>query len=1047
MRKIELLGTLIYLAFVCQGILWAEQATYYVSPSGSDSNSGTIDSPFRTITKARDVVDGINGDMTNDIIVYLRGGTYSITDTVVFYEGDGGTNGYKIIYQAYPGETPIISGGEDLTGDWSLYENGIYKKTGVTSEFRQLYVDGQTAVRARTPNIGSYNQIVDWDTVNKEIKIYSSEISNWNNFSKVEIVNLMNWAKAFMRLSSFRTDGSYAYITLQSPEHDIYWPRPYPAKGAWGNSHSYYFENAYEFLDAEGEWYLDTVEDTLYYRPRSGETMGTTEVMVPTNVETLLKVQGTLDNPVTNLTFYGITFEYSNWTRPNSEGAIDAQAAQFNWKVDPTGANNQWVYRPPSGILVIGAQNIRFERNIIRNMAATGIDFEYGTKSCEIIGNVVTQIAGNGISVGKFTDDINDEFHAYEGSVYNPADTREICTDDIVKNNYVYKTAQYYGGCAIAAGYPKNLDIEHNEIEDCLYSGISVGFGWTSAENAMSDNFIAYNRIHNVVNALEDGAAIYTLSLQPGTQIIENYCYSIIHGNGIYNDEQSGGTIAKTFVVENNAIPGGAITKNNIGLITYNNNVTSIPFVESNSGLQPDYANIKNGVAPTPILGGITRSGWSATAYNSYGGYPASNGIDSDSSSAWKSGAVQSVGSWYQIDMGSSHDVNRVIFTGNQNVNGDFPTACDIFVSDSTSSWGSAVASVAGNTSVTIDESFTAKTGRYIRIEITQAKGAWWDITDFNAYGAIPESCGTILREWWTGISGTAINDLTSNVNYPNNPTGSEWLTSLEGPAEWADFYGSRIRGYIYPPSTGSYTFWIAGDDNCELYLSSDSDPANASLIASVPDWTNSREWTKYSEQQSSPITLTGGQIYYIEVLQKEGTFGDNLAVAWEGPDLSQQVIGGSYLSPWGVPLFIDDPIYEIDAIEIAAYSSTIADDASDPESDPMIFSKVSGPDWLTVAPGGTLSGIPHDQDVGENSFTVIVTDASGLHDTATMTIQVANVYSGTQGIEDLAGLAAQWLATGCGDTPPCGGASLDGDSDVDLSDFAELASNWQTGI
>jgi xyloglucan-specific exo-beta-1,4-glucanase len=158
---------------------------------------------------------------------------------------------------------------------------------------------------------------------------------------------------------------------------------------------------------------------------------------------------------------------------------------------------------------------------------------------------------------------------------------------------------------------------------------------------------------------------------------------------------------------------------------------------------------------------------------------------------------------------------------------------------------------------------------------------------------------GSILRQYWTGISGTTINNLTSNANYPNNPTGSGQLTSLEAPTNWADNYGTRIRGYIHPTANGSYTFWIAGDDNTELYLSTGDNPANASRIAYVNGWTNSREWNKYSTQQSTTINLVAEQKYYIEVLHKEATGGDNIAVAWQGPGITQQVIAGNYLSPF----------------------------------------------------------------------------------------------------------------------------------------------------
>ena len=165
---------------------------------------------------------------------------------------------------------------------------------------------------------------------------------------------------------------------------------------------------------------------------------------------------------------------------------------------------------------------------------------------------------------------------------------------------------------------------------------------------------------------------------------------------------------------------------------------------------------------------------------------------------------------------------------------------------------------------------------------------------------------GTILYERWTGISGTAVSALTSNPAYPNSPSFTDYITSLEGPTNILDNYGTRIRGYLYPPTTGSYTFWIAGDDNCELWLSTDGTPAHITRIANVPDWTNSRQWTKFTSQQSSPVALTAGQKYYIEVLHKENGGGDNIAVAWSGPGISQQVIDGEYLSPWFKGLYGD---------------------------------------------------------------------------------------------------------------------------------------------
>ena len=147
------------------------------------------------------------------------------------------------------------------------------------------------------------------------------------------------------------------------------------------------------------------------------------------------------------------------------------------------------------------------------------------------------------------------------------------------------------------------------------------------------------------------------------------------------------------------------------------------------------------------------------------------------------------------------------------------------------------------------------------------------------------------LCEYWMNISGNSVSDLTSDPDYPYNPSGSEYLAGFETPTNFANDYGTRVRGYIQPPYNGNYTFWIASDNQSQLWLSTSLDPADISLIASVPDWTRPREWNIDPSQKSQLIPLMASQMYYIEALHKEGAGGDNLAVAWQGPGMSQQVI------------------------------------------------------------------------------------------------------------------------------------------------------------
>ena len=147
---------------------------------------------------------------------------------------------------------------------------------------------------------------------------------------------------------------------------------------------------------------------------------------------------------------------------------------------------------------------------------------------------------------------------------------------------------------------------------------------------------------------------------------------------------------------------------------------------------------------------------------------------------------------------------------------------------------------------------------------------------------------GTILDEVWDDLdSGDSVSDLTSpalNPAYPNDPTYITYLTSFNAPYNTGvDDYGQRVQGYIYPPTTGQYVFWVASDDASQLWLSTNASPANigSSPIAYTDSWTPYEDWTEYSSQQSAPISLVAGQHYYVEALMKQGGGGDSLSVAW----------------------------------------------------------------------------------------------------------------------------------------------------------------------
>jgi hypothetical protein len=157
---------------------------------------------------------------------------------------------------------------------------------------------------------------------------------------------------------------------------------------------------------------------------------------------------------------------------------------------------------------------------------------------------------------------------------------------------------------------------------------------------------------------------------------------------------------------------------------------------------------------------------------------------------------------------------------------------------------------------------------------------------------------GPVWRDIWTGVPGTQVEDIPLNLP----PDRTDRLNQLESPPGYGDLYGVRLRAVITAPASGNYTFWVASDDGSALWLSPDESSANQQRIASVPGWTNFREWEKYPEQRSAAVTLVEGQRYYVEALMKEHSGGDHLSVGWARPgeptSIPSELVPFSVLNP-----------------------------------------------------------------------------------------------------------------------------------------------------
>jgi hypothetical protein len=140
--------------------------------------------------------------------------------------------------------------------------------------------------------------------------------------------------------------------------------------------------------------------------------------------------------------------------------------------------------------------------------------------------------------------------------------------------------------------------------------------------------------------------------------------------------------------------------------------------------------------------------------------------------------------------------------------------------------------------------------------------------------------------ERWNGIASPSIFMLQRDAVNVRVPNSSQVVASAEIPSNVADSYGGRMRGWVTAPQTGDYTFFVAGDDSAELWLSPDSSRFNRKLIAFNRNPTTARQWNKFASQRSQVVRLIQGQSYYLEAWMKENTSNDNLAVGWHRVDV-----------------------------------------------------------------------------------------------------------------------------------------------------------------
>jgi len=505
---------------------------YYVSTSGFDTWPGTIGQPFKTISHARDIVRGVGRPLAQPVNVYLREGTYFLSETLTFIPSDSGNANCTITYCSYPGETAVISGGKLISGLWTE-DNGLWTihipevESGAWY-FRQLFINNRRCVRAREPDGGdapnmaceafyrAAGAVTGYE--NSALRFYSGDIQNWANLTDVNIFLYQSWEIGIHYIKSVDLAANSVYFNGNTGWNVNYWePNP-----------RYYVENAYELLDTPGEWYLNRSTGYLYYYPRPGEDMGTAQFIAPV-LRTIVNFNGAPASwsYVEYVCLKDLKIRHSDWPLVQA-GYSDGQASAISRS---------------AAIIADGAKYCVIQDCELSGIGEHAIWLGIGSQYNRIFRNNIHDIGGGGVYFGE-----KDVYYNGEVVGYNTAD-----------NNFIHDLAKIFRGSIGAwIGRSSYNNLTHNEICDLNYSAVSCGWSWGYDASSANNNIIEYNHLHHYGrNIMSDFGAIYTLGVSPGTKLRFNLihdAYSFLYGGwGLYADEGSSEILIEKNVAYNNS--------------------------------------------------------------------------------------------------------------------------------------------------------------------------------------------------------------------------------------------------------------------------------------------------------------------------------------------------------------------------------------------------------------------------------------------------------------------------------------------------------------
>jgi hypothetical protein len=544
----------------------ADTVSVHVSPSGDDDNPGTAAAPVATPARARELArERVAAGDT--VTVLLAGGTYRLTAPLAFTAADSG-----VTWQAESGQTPVLSGGSQVTG-WSVEDasqNIWVASVPRGADSRQLFVDGSLAPRA---SIALSRDDVRITTTGMTITNPAlSYLATLPHQDRIEVESQNSFTDRYAPVQSI----SGTTITMRQPAwNNNNWGYDTLARPFGGGQ--LYLVNSYSFLRNTGQWYLDPEAGLLYYKAPSGWVPTDHDVELP-RLESLLQISGTYADPVHDLTFSGLHFEHTTWLTPStSVGYANQQSGTFLPGANQMpgdflsscqsgcrlfeGARNSWA-QVPAAVQVSAATRVSFLGNTFTNLGQVGIGIGndanahasgvgLGASSVTVDHNTFTESSGGAIVVGGVRPD-----------AHHPSDPAMVNKDITISYNTVSGVAKDYKEMAgILSTYVTHAVITHNDVANLTYDGIDVGWGWGANDpggsqdyrnrglydfqpvyttpTTLRDTVVSYNRVHGTKRLMHDGGSIYNLSANPGSSIDHNHVFDNNRTVGLYLDEGS----------------------------------------------------------------------------------------------------------------------------------------------------------------------------------------------------------------------------------------------------------------------------------------------------------------------------------------------------------------------------------------------------------------------------------------------------------------------------------------------------------------------------